>query len=147
MAPTSPGSRPASARARRRRNSIWALVLRSSSAAQRVRASWTAGSSRSRMLLRSLTGLLGLLVEGAGVDHLLGGLLAAQHDQQVGHHGGFAFFVELDDVLFFEPAQRELDHADRALNDFHPGADDGAGLLLAQHGLGDLGGIRQPGQP
>jgi hypothetical protein len=47
------GLRPASDSALRRRNSIWALVLRNSSPAQRARASWTAGSSRSRMLLRS----------------------------------------------------------------------------------------------
>jgi hypothetical protein len=50
-----PGSRPASASARRSRNSIWALVLRSSSPAHRARASWTAGSSRSSTLLRSVT--------------------------------------------------------------------------------------------
>src|ERR1700722_9287886 len=56
IAATWPGSRPLSARARRSRYSIWALVLRSSSAAHRARASWTAGSRRSRMLLRSLTG-------------------------------------------------------------------------------------------
>jgi hypothetical protein len=42
------GSRPASASARRSRNSIWALVLRSSSLAHRARASWTAGSNCSR---------------------------------------------------------------------------------------------------
>lgn len=49
------GSRPASASALRSRNSIWALVLRNSSAAHRARASCTAGSSRSRIPLRSLT--------------------------------------------------------------------------------------------
>ena len=49
------GQPPASARARRSRNSIWALVLRNSSAAHRASASWTAGSSRSSTPLRSLT--------------------------------------------------------------------------------------------
>jgi hypothetical protein len=49
------GPRPASVRARRSRNSICALVLRNSSAAHRVRASWTEGSSRRRMFLRSAT--------------------------------------------------------------------------------------------
>src|SRR5215469_18912531 len=101
MAPTWPGSRPASARARRRRNSIWALVLRSSSAAHRARASWTAGSRRSRRLLRSLTAVPvpALLVEGAGVDDLLGRLLAAQHHQQVRHHRGLTLLVQVDHAL------------------------------------------------
>ena len=63
-----PGSRPASASARRSRNSIWALVLHSSSPAHRARAPWTAGSSRSRTLLRSVTAVQYLLslAEGAG---------------------------------------------------------------------------------
>jgi hypothetical protein len=39
IGPARPGSRPASPSARRSRNSIWALVLRSSSLAHRARAS------------------------------------------------------------------------------------------------------------
>ena len=79
------GSRPVPASARRSRNSIWALVLRSSSAAHLARASWTAGSSRSSTLLRSLTAVRcpWSLVKGAGVDDRLGSLLAAQDHQQV----------------------------------------------------------------
>ena len=53
----------------------------------------------------------------------------------------------VDHVLLLEPLQRQLDHADRALHDLLPGADHRAGLLLAQHGLGDLGRVGQPGQP
>ncbi len=49
------GVRPASARASRSRYSICALVLRSSSAAQRASASCTAGSRRKSTLLRSVT--------------------------------------------------------------------------------------------
>ena len=52
-----PGIRPCSPRARLSRNSIWALVERISSAAHFASASWTAGSSRSRMLLRSAMGV------------------------------------------------------------------------------------------
>jgi len=52
------GLRPASLSARRRTNSICALVLRSSSAAHRASASCTEGSSRKRMLLRSDRGTL-----------------------------------------------------------------------------------------
>ena len=80
IGPARPGSLPASASARRSRNSIWALVLRNSSLAHRARASWTAGSRRSRTLLRSVTAVPWLLslVQGPGVDHWLGGLLAAQ---------------------------------------------------------------------
>src|SRR5580698_4743722 len=154
IGPARPGSRPASARARRSRNSIWALVLRSSTLAHRARASWTAGSRRSSTLLRSVTaapcrssGAAPSLVEGAGVDDRLGGLLAAQHYQQVGHHGGLAFLVQLDHALLLQLLESQLDHADRALHDPLPGADHRAGLLLAQHDLGDLRGIRQPGQP
>src|SRR5258708_34631932 len=97
MVPTRLGSLPVSARARRSRYSIWALVLRSSSAAHRARASWTAGSSRSSMLLRSLTVVpcLGLLVEGAGFDDLLCALLPAQDHKQVGAHAGLALLIPL----------------------------------------------------
>src|SRR6266851_10291198 len=149
ICPACRGSRPASASARRSTNSIWALVLRSSSAAHRATASCTAGSSRSSTPLRSLTASPSpclpsalpcppSLVERAGVDDLLGGLLAAQDDEQVGHHRGLALLVQLDDVLVPEPLQGQLDHADRSFYDPLPGADDGICLLLAQHGLGDL---------
>lgn len=56
MAAARPGMRPASVNARRRRKSIWAFVLRSSSAAHLASASWTAGSRRNSTLLRSLIG-------------------------------------------------------------------------------------------
>src|SRR6516225_9974576 len=120
--------RSASVRARRSRYSIWALVLRSSSEAQRASASWTAGSSRSSRLLRSLTAIpcLPSLVEGPSVHDLLGGLFAAQHHEQVGHHGGLALLVQFHHAFFLEPLQREPDHADRAFDDLHPGADNGA---------------------
>ena len=49
------GIRPASLRARRKSISTWALTLRNSSLAQRISASWTAGSTRSRTWRRSLT--------------------------------------------------------------------------------------------
>src|SRR2546422_44856 len=56
-APAEDGSRPASASARRSRNSICALVLRNSSPAHLASASCTAGSSRSRTCLRgAITG-------------------------------------------------------------------------------------------
>src|SRR5499427_10590087 len=136
IVPAPLGIRPASARARRSRNSIWALVLRSSSEAHRASASWTAGSSRSSRLLRSLTAIPcpPSLVEGAGVDDLLGGLFAAQHHEQVGHHRGLTLLIQFHHALLLQSLQREPDHADRSLDDLHPGADDGAGLLLAQHG-------------
>jgi len=49
------GIRPASESARRSSISTWAFRLRNSSAAQRARASWTAGSIRTSTGLRSLT--------------------------------------------------------------------------------------------
>jgi hypothetical protein len=49
------GIRPASSRARRNSNSMWALRLRKSSAAHLARASWTFGSIRSSTCLRSFT--------------------------------------------------------------------------------------------
>jgi hypothetical protein len=39
------------------------------------------------------TGTHGVLVERPGVNYGRGGLVAAQYDQQVAHHGGLAFFV------------------------------------------------------
>jgi hypothetical protein len=49
------GILPASSRARRNSISMWALRLRNSSAAHWASASWTAGSIRSKICLRSLT--------------------------------------------------------------------------------------------
>ena len=43
------------------------------------------------------------LVEGASVDDLLGGLLATQDNEQIGHHRGLALLIQLDDVLVLEP--------------------------------------------
>src|ERR1022692_66046 len=140
-----PGSRPASASARRSRYSIWALVLRSSSLAHLASASWTAGSSRRSTPLRSVTAspcplslALPSLVQGAGVDDLLGGLLAAQHHEQVRHHRRLALLVQFDDAFFLQPLQGQLDHADRPLDYALPRAHNGVGLLLPQHSLGDL---------
>ena len=65
-------------------------------------------------------------------------LLTAQHHEQVGDHHGLAFLVEFDDDLVLKALQGEADHAYRAFHDAAPRADDRAGLLLAQHGLGDL---------
>ena len=110
--------RPASSRTRRSRNSIWALVLRSSSAAQRASASCTAGSRRSRMFLRSATGECDdlLLVQGAGIDDGLRSPVTAQHHQEIRDHGRLAFFVQVDDTLLGETNERHLHHADRALD-------------------------------
>ena len=51
--------------------------------------------------MRSVTAVpwLPSLVEGAGVDHWLRGLLAAQDDEQVGNHRGLALLIKLDDVV------------------------------------------------
>src|SRR5206468_9122843 len=38
-----------------------------------------------------------LLIDSAGVDDRLGGLVPAQHDEEVTHHGGFPLVVEGDD--------------------------------------------------
>lgn len=83
------GRRRASTRAFLSRNSICALLLRSSSWAQRVIASWTVGSSLTRTLLRSEADrMVASLVYRSDVDHRLGRLVAAENDEQVGHHGG-----------------------------------------------------------
>jgi 2-desacetyl-2-hydroxyethyl bacteriochlorophyllide A dehydrogenase len=87
------------------------------------------------------------LVERAGVDDLLGGLLAAEHHQQVGDHRGLALLVKLHHPLLLQALQGQPDHADRALHDGQAGADHGRGLLLAEHGLRDLRRVGQPGQP
>jgi hypothetical protein len=43
------------------------------------------------------------LVERAGVDDRLGGLLAAQDHEQVGHHRGLPLLVQLDDAFGLQP--------------------------------------------
>src|SRR5277367_5271147 len=92
MSPALSGRRPAARSDLRSKSSIWAVVLRSSSAAQRARASYTAGSTRRRTLLRSGTTAAlsgGSVVEGAGIDDRFCRVVAAQYDQQVADHGGF----------------------------------------------------------
>jgi len=72
--------------------------------------------------LRSVTAIpyLPSLVEGAGVDDWLGRLLAAKDHEQVGHHRGLALLIQLDDVIFLEPLQGQLHHADRAADESPP---------------------------
>lgn len=84
------------------------------------------------MLLRLLIARhrSGLLVERTGVHDLLGGLLAAKHNQQVGHRRCLTLFIEFDDAALLEPLQGELDHADGAFDDPLTSGYDGARLLL-----------------
>src|SRR5438034_7129783 len=93
--------RPADRRASRRAYSICALTLRRSSDAHRASAAYTSGSSRSSSFFRSTMGS----VEGSGVDDGLGGPVATEDDQQVGHHLRLALLVEFDHVLLTQAGQ------------------------------------------
>src|SRR5262249_5478076 len=86
--------------------------------------SCTAGSSRSRTLLRSVTDVPRgrSLPQRAGVDDLLGSLLAAQDHEQVGDHGGLALLGQLDDAFFVKALQGQADHADGPFDDPLPRA-------------------------
>ena len=60
--------------------------------------------------------LIGLLVQGAGIDDGLRPPVAAQHHEEIRDHGGLAFFVQVDDTLLGETNERHLHHADRPLD-------------------------------
>src|SRR5690625_1242172 len=138
------GIRPACGRAWRSRYSICAFVLRSSSAAQRASASWTAGSSRSSSCLRLLI-TESPSVQTAGVHHGAGGLLRAEDDEQVAHHRSFAFLVKFDDAVFGEAFEGVVDHADGSFHDLGAGGNYGARLLALQHRLGYFAGVSEVG--
>jgi hypothetical protein len=70
-------------------------------------------------------------------------LVGAQHDQQVADHGGLALVVELHDGALGQALERRLDHATAPCTILWRAADDGFGLLAAQHHLRDLGRIGQ----
>src|SRR5215469_15525536 len=104
-----------------------------------------AGSSYARL---PCGGQVSLLIERAGVDHRLRGLVAAQNDKHVADHGRLALLVELDDAVDGEPGQSRLDHADRAVHDLLAGGHDRVGLLPAEHGVRDFRSVaelRDPG--
>ena len=61
-------------------------------------------------------------------------MIAAQDDEQVGHHSRLAFLVQLHDVLLVEPGEGQLDHAHRAFHD---------PLACGHHGFGLLGLVIQ----
>ena len=50
------------------------------------------------------------VVERAGVDDWLGMAIAAEDDQEIGHHGRLALVVELDDLLPREMLEGHLHH-------------------------------------
>lgn len=76
------GHRPAFRAWSMRRYSIWALMLRRSSSAQRRSVSKRAGLSRSRNRLLSAIGVHPG-VQRSGVEHRCGGVIAAEHDHEV----------------------------------------------------------------
>ena len=86
-------------------------------------------------------------VQGAGVDDGLRGLVAAQHREQVRHHRRPTLSVELHDAFLVQPLERHLHHADGAVDDAPARRDDRLRLLASEHGLGDLGRVREARQP
>jgi hypothetical protein len=108
------GILPASFSARRKSISMWALRLRRSSAAQCAKASWTAGSIRSRICLRSLTDYL---VKRPGVHDGRRWLVATENHEQIAHHGCFALFVEFHDAALGDAIESKFDHSHCAVHD------------------------------
>src|SRR5688572_29478398 len=66
-----------------------------------------------------------LLMNGAGVDDRLRGLLTAEHNEEVAHHGSLALLVQLHDALVREHFEGHLHHAHRAFDDALARGDDG----------------------
>lgn len=87
-----------------------------------------------------------LLVEAACVDDRLGFALAAEYDHEIADHGGAALVIEVDDVFGAELFEGHFDHGDGAHDEGFPRGDDGGGLLAAEHGAGDFGGIGEMGE-
>jgi hypothetical protein len=77
------------------------------------------GIQAQQYALRSVTTIpcLPSLVQGAGVDDLLGSLLAAQDHKQVRDHRGLPLLVQRDHALFLQLLQGQMDHADGTLDD------------------------------
>src|SRR5207249_8556738 len=90
-------SRPASRTACASRNSTCPFTLRSSSAAHCSRLSHSSGLIRSRKAFRSATRRL--FVQRPGVQDGRRGVLAAEHDEKIRHHGGLSLLVQLHDVV------------------------------------------------
>ena len=86
-------------------------------------------------------------IQAAGVDDRRRRLIATEHNHQVADHRRFAFFVEVDDATLTEASERELDHAHCTVDDTRAGGHDCAGLLTAQHGLGDLRSVGEVADP
>ena len=85
------------------------------------------------------------LIQTAGVDDGLSVVVAAQHHQQVGHHGGLALLVQIYQIALVQALEGHFHHAHGAVHDHLAGVDDGRGLLTLQHDGCDLGGVGQIG--
>ncbi len=51
-----------------------------------------------------------LLIECPCVQHRLSWFVSAEHDEQIAHHRSFAFFVEFDNVFFFQLLKSHFHH-------------------------------------
>ena len=80
-----------------------------------------------------------LLVERAGVEYGLGGLVGAENHEQIADHGGLLGLVQLYDILVVYLLEGHLHHGYGTLDYLLAGGDDGLGLLAAQHDGRDLG--------
>ena len=56
-------------------------------------------------------------VKSAGVDDRRSRLITTEYDHQITDHRRFAFLVEVNDATLTEPAERQFNHADSAVDD------------------------------
>src|SRR3984885_12572777 len=93
------GSRPARRAWSVKRYSIWALMLRRSSSAQRLSASNRSGLSRRRKrLLSAIVSSYPLGVERTGVEHRGWSMIHREDDHEVRDHRGLTLGIEVEQV-------------------------------------------------
>ena len=106
------GLRPWRRRASATIHCNWPLTERNSCAAQASTISMVAGSSRNRKLLVAsfLAISYGLIIQSAGIDYGLSGLVGTEDHKQVAHHRSLAFLVKFYNTFLLELVQGHLNH-------------------------------------
>ena len=84
-------------------------------------------------------------MQGTGVDHGLNVSFATQRHEVMQVHGRFAPFIEIVDGPLIQEFERHFHPPDRAFDDLRAGGDDSPGLLVLEHGCGDIRGVGEMG--
>ena len=72
-------------------------------------------------------------------------MVAAEDNEKIGYHGGFALFVQLNHSAFVKTLESHFYHADSTVNNHFARIDNCGCLLTLKHNCGNLGGVCQIG--